>query len=110
MHEPSTDNEKIFLEKLSNPNWTFSSKFSPLAKDFFLKLCNSSPIERYTSEKALKHPWITRQFDAPIPMTQTEEIRKFQTENNLRQAMNITFFLSVAALRNSKTANATTRQ
>lgn len=24
MHEPNIDNEKTFLEKLSNPSWTFS--------------------------------------------------------------------------------------
>lgn len=60
LYEPGTDNEKTFLNKLKSPKWVFSQRFTPLAKDFFLKLCNQSPIERYTSDKALKHPWVTR--------------------------------------------------
>ena len=68
LYEP-TDNEESFLKKVKNPKWIFSSKFSSLAKDLFLKLCNTSPIERYTSEKALRHPWVTRKFSAPIPLT-----------------------------------------
>jgi serine/threonine protein kinase len=67
--EPNVDTEKSYLNKLKNPQWVFSDKFSPLAKDLFVKLCNTSPIERYTSDKALKHPWITRQFNGPIPLT-----------------------------------------
>jgi calcium/calmodulin-dependent protein kinase I len=68
LYQPS-DNEKSFLLKLRNPHWSFSPKFSSLAKDFFLKLCNPSSLERYTSEQALRHPWITRDFSSPIPLT-----------------------------------------
>ena len=61
IYEKEVDNEESFLRKLRNPKWSFSPKFSDLAKDFFLKLCNTSPLERYTTDKALKHPWITRE-------------------------------------------------
>jgi serine/threonine protein kinase len=44
------DDEESFLKKLKKPKWQFSERFSDLAKDLFLKLCNISPIERYTSE------------------------------------------------------------
>lgn len=63
LYESSQDNEESFLRKLRNPKWTFSMKFTEMAKDFFLKLCNPSPIERYTTDKALKHPWITREIN-----------------------------------------------
>jgi serine/threonine protein kinase len=65
----ATDTEKTFLKKLKDPKFKFSSKFSDLSKDLFLKLCTISPIERYTSDQATRHPWITRNFDGPIPLT-----------------------------------------
>jgi serine/threonine protein kinase len=47
------------------------SFFSPLARDLFVKLCNIIPSERYTAEQALRHPWITRDLQSPIPLTQS---------------------------------------
>ena len=69
LYESSQDSEESFIRKLKSPKFTFSSKFTNLAKDFFLKLCNPSPIERYTTDKALKHPWITRVANGLIPLT-----------------------------------------
>ena len=57
-----SDDEESYLQKLRNPVWDISDTFSTFAKDLFLKLCNPSPIERYITEKALRHPWITRDF------------------------------------------------
>ena len=34
--------------------------FTPLAKDFFLKLCSYPSSLRYDADRALQHPWITR--------------------------------------------------
>jgi serine/threonine protein kinase len=70
-----------------------------MARDIFAKLCNPMPIERYTAEQALRHPWITRDFDSPIPQTESQKVREVQAESILRNALNITFFLSVAKLR-----------
>lgn len=89
------DNEDTFLEKLKRPKWVFNQKTSILAKDFFLKLCNTSAIERYTCDQALRHPWITRDFTSPIPMTQSEQIREFQQESALRKVMNLAYFMSI---------------
>lgn len=69
LYEPGIDDEKSYIKKLLNPKWILSKSFTSLAKDLFFKLCNNMPIERYTSDKAIKHPWITRDFSAPIPMT-----------------------------------------
>jgi serine/threonine protein kinase len=46
-----------------------SQYFSPLARDFFLKLCACSSAERYDADRALQHPWITRDEKQSIPMT-----------------------------------------
>lgn len=35
IYDPSSDDEKSYLEKLRNPKWAFSSRMSPLAKDLF---------------------------------------------------------------------------
>jgi serine/threonine protein kinase len=100
------DNNQTYLEKLSKCNpakWVgeevAGSNFTSLAKDLFIKLCNPMPIERYTAEQALRHPWITRNFDSPIPQTESQKVRDVQAESLLRGAVNITFFLSVAKLR-----------
>lgn len=70
LYDPDEDTERSFIEKLKNPSWNLDDKyFSSLAKDFFLKLCHPTPLERYTSDKALKHPWITRDFNSSIPLT-----------------------------------------
>ena len=38
----------------TNPlQWNFEDKFSPLAKDFFLKLCSYPPNMRYDAYTAL---------------------------------------------------------
>lgn len=34
----SDDNKETLIEKILNPSWEFSSNFSKLAIDFFLKL------------------------------------------------------------------------
>lgn len=77
-----------------------------MARDLFLKLCNPMPFERYTAEQALRHPWITRDFDSPIPLTESQKMREVQAESMLRNAVNITYFLSVAKLRrNTRSAD-----
>ena len=38
-----------FIKKLINPQFQFDSKFSRYARDFFLKLCDKAPMNRYTA-------------------------------------------------------------
>jgi hypothetical protein len=64
-----------------------------------VKLCNPMPIERYTAEQALRHPWITRDFDDPIPLTESEKMREYQAGSLLKNALNVALFLSVAKMR-----------
>eukprot|EP00347_Sterkiella_histriomuscorum_P013405 403364831 len=95
LYNKKKDDQESFIEKLRNPKFVCNDKFTPLAKDLFLKLCNPLPIERYTSDKGLKHPWITRDFNAAIPQTQSEQIREFQIESKLRNSVNILSFGSM---------------
>ena len=42
-----------FIKKLINPKFQFDKRFSSYAKDFFLKLCDKAPMNRYTASQAL---------------------------------------------------------
>jgi len=37
------------------------------------KLCALKPSSRYKAEQALRHPWVTRNFDDKIPRSLFEE-------------------------------------
>lgn len=60
-----------YIQKLNQSNWEFTEEFTELAKDFFLRLVKIDPLERYTGEEALQHPWITR-TPTTIPLSYTE--------------------------------------
>ena len=51
------------------------SKISHLAVKLLQNLLNVSPSQRYGAPRALKHPWITRDANAKIPMNMFEEIQ-----------------------------------
>lgn len=83
LYQSGIDNARTYQEKLLrwNPSkWASDEEavknFTPMARDFFTKLCNPMPFERYTSEQALRHPWITRDFSSPIPLTESQKMRE----------------------------------
>ena len=87
------DTPETFLEKLKDPKWDFGDYFSPyksevifsfsrLAKNLFLKLVSTDPLERYTAEQAANHPWLTGEKDAEIPFTAHERMTYFNIEQN----------------------------
>ena len=67
------DNLNEYIKKIKEPKWEFPSGFSELAKDFFLKLVKTDPVDRYTAKEALQHPWITR-IPTKIPLSYGEII------------------------------------
>lgn len=76
--------------------WQYPEEnFSPLAKDFFEKLCSYPSSIRYDAERALQHPWITRKINEPVPMTINQEIALFDKERKLSLAIKAVFFKSV---------------
>lgn len=60
----------------------FKQIINRFAQDFFLKLTNEDPQERYTASQALEHPWITRKFNEDIPMTFSEKMRVINLQND----------------------------
>ena len=70
--------QKEYTEKLIKQKCSciFSTEMPLLARNLFLKLCKFEPIFRYSTIKALNHPWITRSSKSQIPLTIYEEFKK----------------------------------
>lgn len=75
--------------------WHYPRYVSTLAKDLIFKLCSISQIERYDAKRSLQHPWITRCFSDPIPLTAGEEIQLVNQEHTLQRAIRAMLFVSI---------------
>ena len=54
------------------------------------KLCHHKPSNRYKVDQALQHPWITRNFEDPIPRTLFEEsIYQTEIDTKLRKVLTV---------------------
>ena len=63
-------------------------RLSPLARNFVEKLCTYKTTFRYNAERALKHPWITKEEDAVIPLSKLEEdLIYYDLEQKLRKVL-----------------------
>ena len=78
------DTVAVYTQKLQNPVWEFTEDFSPLARQLFLHMTNMQPLERYTADQALRHPWITRE-ETEIPKTYLERIADYNAESQLKR-------------------------
>jgi len=65
-----------------------------LAKDFFKRLCVVNHKARYTAEEALKHPWITREFNDPIPLSYHDYLYESYLKKNLINILRTFVYLS----------------
>ena len=93
LYSPEDDRASYF-KKLENPVWEYPDDFPALAKDLFQHLLDPNPVNRYTAENALKHPWITRKLDASIPLTYAEQLRMYQTHEKMRTLMSAVVFIA----------------
>ena len=89
-----SDSVKQYSEKLMDPVFEFPENFSESARDFFGRLCRKNPDSRYTAEEALQHPWITRDFNAKIPLSIYDETRYNIVRDDLIAVVRSLVFLS----------------
>ena len=68
--------KELYVLKSNNENFDFPYYMPLLARNLFLKLCKFEPFFRYSTFKALKHPWITRSEKGEIPLTLVDEYEK----------------------------------
>lgn len=66
------DKKQGYVQKLKNAKVTLFNKCSPMAELLLRKLLEPNPSWRYTADRAIKHPWITRKVDDDIPLTMND--------------------------------------
>lgn len=73
-----------------------SSLFSPMAYKMLKNLLNVNPNLRYSSQRALKHPWITRDLKARVPLNIFEEMQlNMRAYEKLKFATRVAFAMSL---------------
>ena len=77
------DLRKELAKKIRKGSFKFYNKVSFMANNLIRKLLEINPDWRYTAEKAMRHPWITRNKNDEIPKT-FNEILTFR--NNVKNS------------------------
>lgn len=90
----SKDDIKSYLAKLKHLDWELPESFPPLAAHLFRHLAHKLPLERFSAEKALTHPWITR-TQGLVPMTYIEKMRNYNDEQKLKRILHACMFVSL---------------
>lgn len=60
-----------------------------MAQDFFNRISKIEANERYTTQEALRHPWLTRNFEDQIPLSLHESFSGFEKSHNISQVLSI---------------------
>lgn len=99
---PFKDNDrKEVIKWHMNPKWDFEDEqWTNESKEFFFKLVDLDPKERYDVNLALGHPWITRNFNTKAPMTFQEIQNIFFLRNDMQQTFRSIMLIN--ACKNSK--------
>ena len=86
--------KKDYCEKIKKGNFTYYNNLSYMAKNLISKLLEPNPSWRYTSDKAIRHPWITRNKNDPIPKTFNEILTYKDNLTNQKIFLLISIFLN----------------
>ncbi|XP_061684395.1 calcium/calmodulin-dependent protein kinase IGb [Syngnathoides biaculeatus] len=90
------DSETRLFFKITQAQYEFDSPFwddiSESAKDFIRNMMQKNPLKRYTSEQALRHPWITGKTarSRDIYDSVSEQIQKNFARSKWKRAFNAT--------------------
>ncbi len=88
------DVKKQFLNKLKNWKFNYCNNVSFMGNSLMKKLLEINPSWRYTANKALNHPWITRNINDNIPKTFNEILNMRNNIKNAKFIMLISIFLN----------------
>ena len=64
-------------------------------------MCKLSSLQRYDAKRALKHPWITRNFQEKIPLTRIEEMQHQDAHHTFARLTRLATFLSIIKQHNT---------
>ncbi|CAN9512149.1 unnamed protein product [Ophioblennius macclurei] len=90
------ENETRLFSKIMRADYAFHSPFwdniSESAKDFIRSMMEKSPTKRFTTEQALRHPWIAADLakDLDIYQSVCEQMEKNFAKSKWRQALTAT--------------------
>jgi serine/threonine protein kinase len=91
------DTEISYVSRITNTRIQIdSSVITPLAESLLVRLCARNVRDRYSAVQALNHPWVSRNLEAPVPLTQDEEQAQSSADRNLRRAQQVVIFLSIS--------------
>ena len=97
------ENRDSYISDIQNrKKIKFPDKCSHMAKTLLNKLLEFNPSWRYTAEKALKHPWITRRVNDIIPETFNERLRKMDINLKAKELILSIIFLNTLAKKYNK--------
>ena len=88
------DERKNYIEKIKKGKFKFEKNISYLAKNLIGKLLEINPSWRYSSDKAIRHPWITRKKNDEIPKTFNEILSIRNATKNIKDIYLISLFLN----------------
>ena len=88
------DDRKSYIEKIKKGKFKFECNISFMAKNLIMKLLEINPSWRYSSEKAIRHPWITRKKNDEIPKTFNEILSFRNSIKNIKDISLISIFLN----------------
>jgi serine/threonine protein kinase len=99
-YNPKYDDSQILKKRLMGMTKTHEkidphSSLSWVAKNLFKRLTMIVGYKRYTAKDALKHPWITRNKQDKIPESLMDQLSQIEIDQNLKQKMQIAFFLNI---------------
>lgn len=77
------DSVESYIAKLRHPVWEFPQDINPQVRQLFLHMTNKEPIDRYTADQALKHPWVSR-IQSEIPKTFFEKVTEYNETSRLK--------------------------
>lgn len=73
-YKPGMSRDQL-IEILKNfKGFNYPKTMSNEAKHLIQRLCNVVSANRFRAKEALNHPWITREQDAPLPVTGFERV------------------------------------
>ncbi len=85
--------KEIILRK---ENYNFIPGMPLLARNLFLKLCKYDPFFRYECNKALKHPFITRNPNDKIPVMLVDEFERKDKIKQFKALLSCSIFFNTA--------------
>jgi len=96
------DLRKELAQKIKKGIFKFYNKVSFMANHLIRKLLEINPDWRYTAEKAMRHPWITRNKNDEIPKTFNEILSRRNNLKNSKDLLLICVFLNFCKINDIK--------